>query len=330
MNGYGFPRVGGWVCLAVVVLLCRVAQPAEEPAGQTMSWVRGDSTLALKRGEVVLWRYHYGKDEPKCHFHPLSLPDGTVLTELRPSDHLWHLAGWFSWKFVNGLNYWESDKAGKSPGRTELVAAKVTPGEDFSATIELDVSYHPWSKPVVLTEKRIVRVSAPDAAGGYRIDWRGTFTAGASDVVLDRTPIPGQARGKPWGGYAGLSIRMAKTTRGWSFLDSEARGYSLKEGRKAQTTHGRAARWIDCSGKGISGGVGGVAILDHPKNLRHPSKWSVFPGMPYFSPAVVFDGPQTVPAGKSLTLRYRILVHPGPGGAERIEAAWKAFAKEAH
>jgi hypothetical protein len=327
MNGNWHAVLSVWVCGASVALAALAASGAEKAAGTALSWAKTDSSLALKRGETVLWQYNYGRDEPKPHFHPLGLPDGTVLTGLRPKDHIWHLAGWFSWKFVNGLNYWESDRKGKSPGRTEVVGVRPATGEDFSTTIELDVSYHPWGRPSVLTEKRRIRISPPGKDGGYHIDWTGTFTAGKGDVVIDRTPIPGQKGGKPWGGYAGLSIRMAPGTRGWTFLDSEGRSYSV--GKKAETTHGRAARWIDCSGKTKSGAVGGVAMFDHPRNIRHPSKWSVFPNMPYFSPAVIFDGPHTIPAAKSLTLRYRIVVHTGPGEKDKLEKLWRAFAKGA-
>jgi len=155
-------------------------------------------------------------------------------------------------------------------------------------------------------------VSAPDASGQYTIDWRSTFTAGPNEVALTRTPIPGEKGGRGHGGYAGLSVRMAKGTRGWAALDSE--------GRKGKAIHGKAARWVDCSGPG-----GGLAVLDHPTNMRHPSPWYYNAGMPYFSPAVLFNAPFTLPAGKSLSLRYRLLVHAGPADAKRIEKQWQAF-----
>jgi len=312
----------GGACLTAAV--CGAGAAEKGPA---MEWVRTDRSVALKRGGAVLWQYNHGKDEPKPHFHPLCLPDGTVLTALRPKDHVWHYAGWFSWKYVNGVLYWEPDrKTAKSPGRTEVVDVKVAAADDFSAKLELSVSYHPWGKPAVLTEKRLIRVSAPAADGGYTIDWTGTFTAGATDVVLDRTPLAGQPGGKPWGGYAGLSLRMSAATRGWTYLDSEGRTYNTKMGKQAKIQHGRAARWLDYSGPTKAGGSGGAAMFDHPSNLRHPSKWFVDAGMPYFGPAVIFDSPHTIPAGKSLTLTYRIVIHPHAARRDRIEKQWKLWA----
>jgi len=314
------------IALAGIALGGTVAAASEAP---DLSWARTESSLALKRGETVLWQYHYGADEPKPHFHPLALPGGAVLTDLRPKDHPWHLAGWFSWKYINGINYWETDrKTGKGAGRTEIADVKVAPGKDFSATFALDLRYQPWGKPTVLTEKRTVRVSPP-GADGYHIDWTAIFTAGEHDVVLDRTPLPHEEGGKGWGGYAGISLRLAAATRGWTFLDSEGRQYHQKMGKDAKIMHGLAARWIDYSGTAPDGAAGGVAIFDHPANLRHPSKWYVDAKMPYFSPALLFDRPHTIPAGKSLTLAYRIVVHPGPGRTEALEKRWQDFAKGA-
>ena len=57
------------------------------------------------------------------------------------------------------------------------------------------MKYHPPGKPAVLTEKRTLEVSPPAADGAYFIDWLGVFTAGDTDVLLDRTPILGQPNG---------------------------------------------------------------------------------------------------------------------------------------
>ncbi|MHC4198509.1 MAG: DUF6807 family protein [Planctomycetota bacterium] len=194
---------------------------------------------------------------------------------------------------------------------------KVTPRKAPSARIEMDLSYHPPGKPALMTEKCLMELSAPDKTGSYRIDWQSVFTAADVDVKLDRTPIKGERGGKGWGGYAGLSLRMAKSTRGWRFVDSE--------GRMDEKGHGQKARWMDFFGNTASGRAAGVAVFDHPENLRHPSPWYVAKGMPYFSPALLFNKPYTLAAGKSLTLRYRVLVHSGPADRNRLQKEWEAF-----
>ncbi|MHC4621072.1 MAG: DUF6807 family protein, partial [Planctomycetota bacterium] len=151
----------------------------------------------------------------------------------------------------------------------------------------------------MLTERRTLTVSTPDDSGCYYIDWLSVFTAGGNDVLLDRTPILGERNGKSYGGYAGLSLRMAEHTRDWQFLGSE--------GPLEPESRGSKARWVDFTGKVAEGRLAGVAVFDHPDNPRHPSSWWLSGSMPYFSPAILFHKPYTLPAGKTLTLRYRIL-----------------------
>jgi hypothetical protein len=278
------------------------------------SWRRTDGSIALVRSEHVLWQLNYNKQEGQPYFHPLALADGTVLTSLRPADHPWHKALWFSWKYINGVNYWDPVPP---EGRTEVVDVNARTGTNYSARVEMKISYHPHQKPAVLTEKRALAVSAPDEDGCYYIDWLSIFTAGANDVLLDRTPIPGEQNGKSYGGYAGLSLRMADRAKDWRFLGSE--------GPAEPESRGIKAHWMDFAGKVGEGTLAGVTIFDHPDNPRHPSSWWLSTSMPYFSPALLFDGPHTLHAGKTLTLRYRILVHAGRPEKDILESRWREF-----
>jgi len=220
------------------------------------------------------------------------------------------------------LNYWEEDRnTGLSQGRNELVDVKITTNNDYSARIEMTISYHPPGKPAVLSEKRVLEVTAPDEQGRYHIDWGSTFTAGEEDVIFDRTPIPGEPEGKAWGGYAGMSVRIAKNISNWQVIDSE--------GRKDAEAHGKNARWMDFTGQTPDGKTAGIAIFDHPMNLRHPSPWYVSMDTKtpfgYFSPAILFNKPYTLSAGARRALAYRILIHPGRVNKDLLENKWKTF-----
>ena len=107
-----------------------------------------------------------------------------------------------------------------SEGVTELTAAAFTPAEDFSARAELSFSYHPPGQAAVMTERRTISISPPDSDGRYRIDWKSEFTAGNAPVDLGRTPLANEENGKPYGGYAGLSLRLPSQPDGWSVLTS--------------------------------------------------------------------------------------------------------------
>ncbi len=300
------------------------AMPEPISTKRDLRWDKTDASLALMNGDKPVWRLRFGKDVPKSCFDPIALVDGAVLTWLSPPDHPWHRAFWFSWKFINGLNYWEEDrKTGKSEGVTELTAVTAKPRDDFSADIELRISYHPPDKPPVLTEVRKLHVSAPDAEGRYTVDWHSTFTAGDADVVFDRTPLPGEPEGKSWGGYAGLSVRFAKGFTDWRAVDSE--------GRTGLDTHAKPARWLDVSGRLPDGRLAGMTLMDHPKNPRFPAPSFLIlnPKVPfaYASPALLYHKALKLPAGKTLTLRYHVVVHPHQGKPEQIEAAWTHWSK---
>ncbi len=292
-------------------------ESAEPPA---LSWLRTDTSLALCNGDKTVWRLVYDAKQPKTYFHPLATVDGEVLTAFEPADHPWHRGLWWSWKFINGLNYWEEDrKTHASEGVNELTRATVESGKDFSAHADLYFSYHPPGQAEVMKELRKLTITRPDAQGRYRIDWTSEFTAGNAPVNLGRTPLANEPNGKDYGGYAGLSARLVLQSNGWSIRTSE-------EKTGMADAHGQGARWLD-----FSSPSGGIAICDHPDNLRHPAPWYVHdkPPMSFFSPSFLFNEPLVLDAGKSLKLTYRVIVHSKPANAVQLETEWKAFSAPA-
>ncbi len=304
--------------LGFAVLHCP-ASGADEPQAANpggYSWLRTENSLALRNGEKTVWQLGFDPASPKSFFHPLSTVEGEVLTAFEPRDHPWHRGLWWSWKFIDGINYWEEDpKTRTSEGVTELTATKVEVREDFGADVELRFRYHPPGKPDVLTEVRNVRIEPPDADGTYWIDWTSEFTAGGAVVKLDRTPPPNHG-GPAYGGYAGLSLRLRKGLEGWAFLTSEGH-------KDVADGHGKTSRWVD-----FSGPTAGISIFDHPENPRHPQSWylSNNAGMAFFSPSPLFQSPMELATGQRVKFRYRVMVHSKPITAARIEHAWRAFA----
>ena len=289
---------------SITALLLAAALPG---FAAELSWKTSETSVAVCSGTSIVWRFVYDRAEPKTYFHPLATVDGTELTAYRPPDHVWHRGLWFSWKLINGVNYWEEDrKTGLSAGLTELLEAHVRTNADHSAVIDLRLSYHPPGQPEVLSESRVLSVSAPDARGNYTIDWTGAFTAGAAPVKLDRT-LPPSAGGPAWGGYGGISFRLAAATKGWSFLNSAGQG-------GVAGSHGKSADWVDYQGP-----AAGVTIFDHPRNLRRPTPWYLNSDMPFLGAAPLFNEALELKPGETLVLRYRILVHASPLTPEEIQ-----------
>jgi hypothetical protein len=194
--------------------------------------------------------------------------------------------------------------------------------DDHSARISMALVYHPAEEGrAVLVEQRTVEISAPDANGLYHFDWSSTFTAKADDVTLDRVPPKEQA----WGGYAGLSVRFAK-----QLAEREANSTSgPAEFGEGDRYRGRAAA-MDYNGL-IDGHAVGLAFLDHPTNPRHPTPWYAIrsPEMSYINASLLSDEPLVLKAGQSMTLRYRLIVHPDRWDAQHLAVAWQRFAQSA-
>lgn len=290
----------------------RVADPlrvAEQP----------DGGFALLLRDKPLWHLHASKGPTKPYIHPLRSFDGDDLTWHRPADHVWHYGLWFSWKLINGVNYWEEDpKTLQSAGITEVERSQFA-GDKAGALTTLELSYHEPGKPAVLKETRGLRMHPPLRDGSYRIDWTLEFTAQDQEVTLDRTRPKSQG-GPAWGGYAGLSYRAAETLQKHRVLDSD--GFTTDQ---KLIGSGRPARWMDFSGiDAKSGRAHGVTIFDHPKNPRHPSPFYVFLDgkFGYIGPALLFNEPLKLKPRETLTLRYRVLVHPGRGDAVKLKTEY--------
>jgi type 1 glutamine amidotransferase len=280
------------------------------------------SSLALAGPAGPLWEFRYADDLDVPYFHPLRTIDGRLLTWDRPPDHLWHHGLWFSWKFINKTNYWEIDAAtGHPEGRTSWSNVRVTAGRDFRARIDMDLAYaRAGVRTPVLLERRTIEISPPDAGGVYTLDWTCAFKA-VSMAFLDRTPLPGEIGGQTWGGYAGLSLRLAQGLDERRAMTSEGPIETWTEDRY----RGRHAA-LDYSGL-VDGEPAGVAILDDPRNPRSPSPWYVIRSaeMSFFTPAVLCFQPLTLRAGDVIVLRYRVIVHHGRFDEARLKSEAARF-----
>jgi hypothetical protein len=296
-----------------------------EVASRTWRWRRDDDALALEGPSGPLWTLRHGSDLDTAYFHPLSTADGRTLTWDKPPDHVWHHGLWFSWKYINEVNYWEIDAAtGRPAGRTSWSNVRVETRDDMTARIALDLAYRPAGQDVaVLTEERTIEVHPPDAQGAWAMDWISAFRA-AREVVLDRTPLPGEPGGRVWGGYAGLSLRLAEGLTERRVASSDGPITEMPDDR-----HRGRHLAVDYSGL-LEGRPAGIAILDHPGNPRSPTPWYVIRSteMSFFSPAVLCDEPLTLHAGEALTLSYRVIVHDGRWDADRLRAEHAEYARQ--
>ena len=101
-------------------------------------------------------------------------------------------------------------------------------------------------------------------------------------------------------------------------------------------TWGKRADWCDYYGP-VEGKTVGIAIFDHPQNPRHPTWWHVRDyGLFAANPFGQHDfeslpdktaGNLDVPAGKSVTFRYRFYLHEGDEQQAKVAERYKEYVK---
>ena len=86
----------------------------------------------------------------------------------------------------------------------------------------------------------------------------------------------------------------------------------------------------------IEGKEVGIAIFDHPSNPRHPTWWHARDyglvaanpfGVNHFEGKPDGSGDMVVPAGKTLSFRYRFLFHEGDFEKADIQSRYQEFSK---
>ena len=283
--------------LAIVIASVACAEAACAARREVVSTATG---VRLVRDGTTVWNFEIDTPEGRPFFPPLTLPSGRRLTDARPADHVWHLGYWFSWKFINGVNYWEpadADRRGHEPAGETKVVKKSVQVEGLGCTVELDLNYGPRGKSPVLSEKRTVVVDPPDAQGAYVITTRHRFTA-LEDVVLDRSEPWGSVASGKWGaGYAGMTLRLDPKAAAAFAVSGSAGGRTPGECTAKETV---SLSFDDpTSGEGVT-----FTQLKAPPSAR----FYLWPDKRMINPSVVYTGSMTLKKGETLDLAYRLAV----------------------
>jgi len=263
-----------------------------------------EKSITMKLDSQIVWTYHQQGEKGKPYFHPLNMPGtGTSITNHRPEDHAWHLGLWFSWKMINGLNFWEPhDNA-----LTKVISETINDTDKNAIVINTILAYVGEDKEL-LSENRTVTVRTA-ADGSYTIDWDATFTPIADKITLSATPSK-KNRDGIWasGGYGGLSLRIA---------DKMQVTCSDGLGHKDVLCCGEKSEKLTVTVKHPERSESAVVTFTaHPENQRYPATWFVrhnpeqYKGRGYYflGPALMFYEPYTFSKENPLRLRYTISV----------------------
>lgn len=256
---------------------------------------------------LTCYRAHRTQKYP--YMYPLSGPvTGQPLTDETTLPYPHHRSLFFACDKVNGGNYWQE---GYETGQILSQGPKLGKADKSSVEI-LDVC--DWQKPggpIVMRDRRTIKISVPDPNLRF-VDWEIEWQA-VQDVTIEKT------------NHSLFSMRAAldiTPKAGGNLVNADG-----DTGEKA--TAGKASKWCAFYGKRPSAAgqpVEGIAILDHVKNPWAPTAWFTRDyGFASPTPLYWMEKPWKLAAGKSVNLKYRVVMFAGdPKAAEldRIYADW--------
>lgn len=280
--------------------------------------------------------YIYPDDVFKPVLYPLRTAEGSFITrgwpmDPRPGervDHPHHVGMWLNYGDVNGLDFWNNS--------TDIAPEK----KDRYGTIK----HRSVNKIEADNNKAVLEVTMdwqkPDGQNILKEDTRFVFSGNGSMRTIERittlTALQEDVSFKD-NKEGVIGIRLARELEHPSnkpevFTDASGKAtevaklnnegvsgkYRSSEGKEGDDVWGTRGKWVNLNGVIDSRPVS-LVILDHPKNIGYPTYWhargyGLFAANPLGQKE--FSKGQEVldfklPAGKSVTFRYKVLIHSG-------------------
>ena len=274
------------------------------------------ATMQVKLGNRPFTTYCFGPSCARPHFYPFLGPGGTQMTRQYPMckdvvdetrDHVHHRGIWVALGDVNGTDNWTENEG--HAWQTHRQLTDLTQGPvlgQFTHTLDWEDHHH----VKVLHEVRTIRFYR--LSNSVRVvDLTVALVATEGDVKIGDTKE---------GGVCSVRVPTEMDANKGGRIENSFGGLGEQE------TWGKPAHWCDYSGL-VGGQHLGVAIFDHPFNLRHPTPWHVrnyglMTANPFghsdFRSGLLTDGSYTIGSGMELTFRYRVMVHRGDARRARI------------
>ena len=305
---------------------------APRPAAQPVELTRNGNQVDVRIGGRPFTTYSFDPSAAKPYLFPLRSAHGTVVTRGFPmtpdiagedQDEPHQRAMYFAHGDINGFDFWGeaaflkwSDHPASTFGRTVFRTLNAIQGGDDGGTLRATFD-----------------LVAPTGTIGEEVQtyrFRGDEQSRLIDCefVLHATHGP-LTMGDTKEGT--LAIRVVKGLHPPQGHMVNANGASGEKG-----IWGKRSNWVDYSGR-VAGEDVGVAMFDHPQNERTPAYWHARAygllaanpfGLKQFTGDRRQDGRYPIPAGGSLVLRYRVLIHRGTALQADVAEAYRQFAAQ--
>lgn len=339
--------------LSCAVALCAgaIVTLADEGVKITQA---GDHVRVEVNGELFTQYWFQGKQHPAMlvrngvtnqiptkhvYFYPVMGPGGVQMTRSWPmradvpgeaKDHEHHRGLWFSHGKVNGFDFWaENAKAGKI---VHDQFQEIKSGKD-QGVIKSTCKWIAPDGKTVCTDERVFRVYSRPASERL-FDYEITIKA-----PQDREVLLGDTK------EGSMAVRVNEQMRVTREKKQPGTGHIVlstgirddEPPAKGETkTWGKRSEWCDYWGT-VDGKKVGIAIFNHPANPVHPTPWHVrdyglFAANPFgihdFEKKEPGAGNITIPAGKSVTFKYRFYVHEGDEKQGKVAERYSEYAAE--
>jgi len=301
---------------------------ADEPgAAAPKSGVRIEQLADRLRVEIDgrLFTKYFFKDVPRPYCYPLIGPGDAAMTRNWPMkatpgeehDHPHHRSLWFAHGSVNGHDFWSEEKGFGKIVHEHFLAI------ESGKTEGLIRSANNWitaDGTLVCTDERTLRFYTPRNPAERVFDFEITLHATNGDLTFGDTK------------EGTMAVRLAETMK-LKGHPSQSR-IVTSTGARDDRTWGTRADWCDYSGL-VDGKTVGIAIFDNPGNPRHPTWWHVrdyglFAANPFGKHdfeklADKSAGDLRVPAGQSVSFRYRFYLHEGDEQQGRVAEHYRDY-----
>lgn len=331
------------IALTFSVLTATFSSAETKPAAPSVKLTEQPDRLRIElNGEHFTDYIIKGEERYFPLFYPVLGPGQVPMTRKYPlevipgedTDHPHHQSLWFAHSEINGHTFWAVRPYGdKVPGKTvHQKFSSIESGAKEGGFVS-ENQYVAGDGKVIMTDTRTVRFIAPDKPDGPRIlDITIAFHASNGPVTFGDQKDAGMAI------RVASELQVEKRTGEKDKMKAGAGHLVNSEGIKDKDTWGKRARWVDAYGE-VGGKPVGVAIMDHPKNPRHPSYWhsrtyglvtaNVF-GKRHFEG--IKDNPKAgelvIPAGETVTFRWRFVFHRDDPTKANVEALYEQFSAE--